>query len=165
MKPFLREFEKRKTLFLAFLTARGAEVLKTTNPYEMLRFRAGSETSVIYRNDRDEYLAFTGLSKAAWDAFRNGNKWEFTVAAPRPQVRKKHRLVVALLERDGKACFYCGQEMPSFEETLEHMVPAAHGGDAHLSNLVLACSGCNGKAGHLSVMEKVKLRDELRSKQ
>jgi len=163
---YLNEFEKRKTLFIAFLTARGAEILQPTNIYEILRFRAGVETCVMYRNSRSNDISFnTTTALAAWDAFVRGNKWEFTIAAPRPQQRKKHRLVVALLDRDGKACFYCGQEIPSFEETLEHMVPVAHGGNSHLSNLVLADELCNKSAGHLSVMEKIKRREELKSKQ
>lgn len=43
--------------------------------------------------------------------------------------------------------------------SIEHLVPKAHGGPTHLSNLFLAHKSCNAKAGHLSASEKLKIRD------
>lgn len=83
---------------------------------------------------------------------------------PKKRPRKggfKDGLLKALIRRDGKKCFYCGNDTTEENRSLEHLVPLAHGGPNHLSNLVLAHSCCNSDAGHLSVMEKIRLRDQI----
>jgi 5-methylcytosine-specific restriction endonuclease McrA len=60
--------------------------------------------------------------------------------------------------------FFC--DHPFTEDrpaTLEHLLSIAHGGNNHLSNLALAHGECNLRAANLSVVEKAKLRDELRT--
>jgi 5-methylcytosine-specific restriction endonuclease McrA len=72
-------------------------------------------------------------------------------------VRKAVRL--AVLERDGYVCRYCGADLPRNREDSEfvkmwgrmtstrthvdHIVPRVHGGSDDPSNLVAACRGCN----------------------
>jgi len=68
----------------------------------------------------------------------------------------------ALLRRDGNACFYCGEPTGEDDRSLEHLVARAHGGPDHLSNLVLAHRRCNAVAGHLSAMEKIRIREQRR---
>ena len=90
-----------------------------------------------------------------------GKRWLASVThkrAPRQNVEAKLR------KRDGDLCFFCG--LPFTEEnppTLEHLLSIAHGGNNHLSNLVLAHGECNMKADSMPVIEKVKLRDAMRA--
>ncbi|CAJ0719441.1 hypothetical protein LMG6871_02867 [Ralstonia edaphis] len=155
----LAQLTKRRARFEAFLTERGAQILQPTNEWEVLRFKTSRGTSIVYRNARDG-LTLTGESMTAWTAFETSGPWR---ASPAPKKRVSGRektlpLVNALLRRDGSACFYCGKDTTEDDRSLEHLVPRAHGGPNHLSNLVLAHRKCNTDAGHLSVMEKIRRR-------
>ena len=54
-----------------------------------------------------------------------------------------------LLERFGRKCAYCGKENVPLET--EHIVAKANGGSNKVSNLTLACHGCNQKKGKQSI--------------
>lgn len=56
-----------------------------------------------------------------------GTKWE--------------RTRLAVLERDGHLCNYCGRDAT----TADHVIPKAAGGTDDMSNLVAACLTCNGR--------------------
>lgn len=49
-------------------------------------------------------------------------------------------------QRDGKICQYCGTER-AHEYIVEHVIPAALGGEARPYNLVMACNSCNIRKG------------------
>lgn len=141
----------------------GAELLETTNEYELLRFRANGTSSIVYRKSSGR-LTWTGESEAAWQAFSGNGRWRGNQRSGRNR-RKLPQRLRAVIERDGRECFFCGEEVPEGEETEEHLVPLAHRGPNHLSNLALTHERCNQHAGHLSVVEKVRLRDCPRSKE
>lgn len=144
--------------FREWLRERGAEVLEPTNDFEVVRFRTVRGVSVIYRNKRNEITAKTGDAADASSAFRLNKSWHAGNRVSRKRVTPVMRAVVA---RDGPECFFCGQvpEVP----TMEHLVPLTSGGPNHISNFAIACEGCNVEAGNLSVVEKVRLREEKRS--
>jgi hypothetical protein len=50
---------------------------------------------------------------------------------------------ISILQRDQYTCAYCGREAT----TVDHIIPASLGGDAHPSNLVAACISCNSSKG------------------
>ena len=50
-----------------------------------------------------------------------------------------------LLEKWGRRCAYCGAKDRPLQ--VEHVVPRARGGSDRVSNLTLACAGCNQKKG------------------
>jgi len=52
-----------------------------------------------------------------------------------------HKLRTAILKRDGYECAYCGAHANS----VDHIIPAAHGGEDHPDNLIAACGSCNSK--------------------
>jgi RRXRR protein/HNH endonuclease len=81
----------------------------------------------------------------------------------RKQRRKKDKRVEQLKRRDGDDCFYCG--LPLLDDvTCEHLLSQADGGTGKLANLVLTHRKCNEEAADLPIVEKVKLRDRLRSR-
>lgn len=84
-------------------------------------------------------------------------------APPRPNEKKRKRLRAQLLKRDGRECFYCGEEA-GFDvvPTIEHLLSRAHGGPDTLENTTLSCKPCNEEAGDLSVIDKVRLREKKR---
>lgn len=45
--------------------------------------------------------------------------------------------------RDGFACQYCGDRLPTHELTFDHVVPRSRGGRTTWDNVVAACSSCN----------------------
>lgn len=145
--------------FEGWLTERGAEILAPTNPWEVMRFRAGSATGVIY-NSRGRWTC-VHVAIEALQAFRSNAAWK----APIPVVKRAMgtRHYPALMKRDGPACFYCGKDVSAEDSSLEHIVPVSHGGPNHMSNYALAHKSCNQEAGNLSAVEKVRLRDRMRA--
>lgn len=155
---------KRKTFslkaFRAWLIERGAVVEPPTNPYEILRVQTAEGTFVAYENKLGKETWPEGLA-AIREQFITG---QMPALSPdlRGRVRLRH-LIGALAERDGMECWFCSRgflSLDSREITIEHLVPKAHGGPDHQSNLVLACAPCNRAAGNLPVVEKVKLREQ-----
>lgn len=155
----LAQLTKRRAKFEEFLTARGAQILQPTNEWEVLRFRSSVGVSIVYRNAQDG-LTWTGNSAEAWSAFAKGQPWRGTPKTKSlKNVDAKERAVLA---RDGAECFFCWKATTDGNRTLEHLVARTHGGPNHLSNLFLAHRKCNAEAGHLSAVEKIRIRERNR---
>jgi hypothetical protein len=65
------------------------------------------------------------------------------------QVRKIRRAIPRklrwqILERDGRACVYCGRKAPEVKLEVDHITAVANGGTNDPSNLATACEDCNG---------------------
>ena len=145
--------------FEAWLKSNGHQVLAPTNEWEVVRFRNGNGTGIVYRT-KGGLLNLQKQAEIAVHRFKSGQPWP----APEKARRKKPKVVMrALIDRDGPECFYCASELAPHEMTKEHMLPVACGGNNHISNLVIACAPCNLEASHLSVSEKVKLREQKRN--
>ncbi len=56
-----------------------------------------------------------------------------------------------LLEKFGRKCAYCGKADTALE--IEHITPKSRGGSNRVSNLTLACHGCNQKKGKQTAAE------------
>ncbi|MBN2304795.1 MAG: RRXRR domain-containing protein [Anaerolineae bacterium] len=56
-----------------------------------------------------------------------------------------------LLEKWGRTCAYCGTQNVPLE--IEHIVPKSRGGSDRVSNLTLACTGCNQDKGNRTTEE------------
>ena len=61
-----------------------------------------------------------------------------------PGGRAWQRVRDAVLERDGRICWLCGQPGAN---TADHVLPIAHGGNDDPSNLRAAHLGCNSSRG------------------
>lgn len=138
--------------FKAWLVSRGAELLTTTNEWELVRFKSGPVASIIYTNKQGK-LSYVGEANTAYKAYKLGESWR----AMKPTIRKRSVLISSLLERDGCLCFYCLEPTTDEDRTREHLVAITHGGPDHISNMVLAHKVCNEKASHLSVREKISI--------
>lgn len=151
--------ESEAERFRAWLSERGAEVLEPTNPFEVIRFRANGQTSVIYRNKKGHVSSWTGEAREAFKAFRSNGGWRGNKRTRRRQMTPQQR---AIRERDGDDCFFCGEFVDPDDTSVEHLCSLTHGGPHHVANLVLAHPDCNREAGNLSVAEKVRLRERMR---
>lgn len=146
--------------FKEWLLAHGAQVFEPTNPYEVLRIRTGNGTHVLYTKENG-ILTWPDELVRAYQGFKGNREWR---AVP-PTKRRRNSaspVLKTLFKRDGEACFFCGQQLTFETATIEHLVPAVHGGPNHLSNYVAACQPCNLTAGHLSAMEKIRMREKMR---
>jgi 5-methylcytosine-specific restriction endonuclease McrA len=83
--------------------------------------------------------------------------------------RKRKRLVV-VFERDGGRCTYCCDECILYpsgsiggmrQATVDHIIPASHGGTRALDNVVLACRECNESRGRMPFGVFVKFKRRL----
>ena len=152
-----KDFKKKQKAFTDFLTARGAQVLEPTNEWEVCRFLTGRGTSIIYKK-KEGTLTFVGDAHDAYSCFTNsGMSWRAQPATKREN--KSPVRMQALRTRDGNDCFFCHLPLSIEDESEEHLVAITHGGPDHLANLVLAHKLCNAQASHLSVMEKIHMRE------
>lgn len=153
-----KRFAKHVAAFSAWLTARGAQVLAVTNEWEVCRFVTSRGTSIIYKKKND-VMTFVNESHEAYTAFLSNASWR--AMPPSKRKAKSSPICKTLRERDGDNCFYCRKPVEVEDESIEHLVPITHGGPDHIANMVLAHRApCNAQAGHLSVMEKIRLREE-----
>ena len=155
-EPTLTQFNKKMAAFQAWLIANGSEVFPTTNTYEIARFSTPEGTGLIHRNEAGRISSWQHGAKEAYFAFIGAKPWH--ASGSRPARRSKSdRVVLALIERDGSTCMYCGVPMAPAEITLEHIVPVTHGGPNHMANLALAHKLCNSTAGHLPARVKLEM--------
>lgn len=154
------KFRKEWPKFEAWLVSRGSEIRPPSNRYEVARFTTPEGVGVIYQNGKGIITSAIGGAEEAWGAWKKNAEWRAVECVSR-QSRQRRNRIAALVERDGDACFFCGQPLGD-DITIEHLVPIAHGGTNHQSNLALAHEACNQRADHLSVAGKVRLRDEMR---
>jgi hypothetical protein len=162
---------RRGEAFRAFLVERGCDLLTPTNQYEALRFKRAGRTNVVYRNAKGRFNPVGADIELAVAAFvaserRDGRKPIVTMSIPPAVEARRAKLRgsamhKALLERDGDRCFYCNRKLGN-DQSREHLVAGANGGSDRLDNLALAHHACNVKAGALSLVEKIKLRDRMR---
>jgi hypothetical protein len=142
--------------FKAWLAQQGAEVLAPTNPYEVLRVRARGGVHIAYK-DKHGIISWQGLLLEARQRFVAGARMDMGLTAVQRTPMARFR--AALLERDGRECFFCLQDMPNDDMTVEHLVPVHKGGPNHMDNLVLAHGECNKKADNLPVIKKIGIRE------
>ena len=69
--------------------------------------------------------------------------------------------LVALIDRDGPACLWCGRHAWPADLTAEHLLPRSRGGRGRDENLAVACRDCNRRRGSRPVIGHV--RAELQS--
>jgi 5-methylcytosine-specific restriction endonuclease McrA len=157
----ISQFITQLPSFVAYLTSAGAEVMQTTNEWEVVRFRTGDGVSVVYTNAKGG-LTFTKESEEAWKGFRHMKSWKPALRSTNggsrhSRPKKASPVIRTLRERDGDLCFYCLEPVEVEDASVEHLVPHSHGGPSHLSNLFIAHRKCNSRAGHLSAPEKINL--------
>lgn len=152
--------ERQWRKFRKWLNQNGSEILAPSTEYEVLRFLGSKTVAVVYRNNAGR-LSWVNGADEAWWAYKQQLPWRAAVKRGGKRntnaARTRHR-IATLLERDGDECFLCGEPLND-DITIEHLVAKTHGGPDHLSNLCLAHEGCNSGAKHLSVVEKVRVRE------
>jgi 5-methylcytosine-specific restriction endonuclease McrA len=68
---------------------------------------------------------------------------------------RRDAIVIALADRDGDRCWYCGCSFDEREDggsralTIDHVASVAGGGGSSLDNLRLCCRTCNQRKGQL----------------
>ncbi|HZI38049.1 MAG TPA: HNH endonuclease signature motif containing protein [Acidimicrobiia bacterium] len=79
---------------------------------------------------------------------------------------RRDAIVIALADRDGDRCWYCGCTFDDRDNggsrmlTLDHVEPTAGGGVSSLDNLRLSCRTCNGRKGQLGA-DAYEVSDQL----
>lgn len=163
MSAALNQLRKNADAFKYWLTQRGAQVMSPTNEWELIRFRDGGVTSVVYFRKTGE-VTFTGSSHAAWDAFKSGAHWRSATPKAKRSGSKKRRAryVETIRQRDGDLCFFCAEHVSEEDESVEHLVEVTAGGPDVLANMFLAHTVCNNNARNLSAAEKIALYHKAR---
>lgn len=144
--------------FKLWLSEHGAEVLEPTNEWELIRFRTGKGTSVIYRKkDLNAGCSIIGEGLTAWREFQKPHSSWRAIPRTKRILGKSAVDCNTLRKRDGHNCFFCNRIVDYSDESVEHLVAITHGGPQHISNKYLAHVECNKAAGHLSAVEKIKI--------
>lgn len=145
--------------FEKWISLCGGEVLNPLTMWEVMRVKALGQTHVVYCNKKGNETWPDSL--ASWfKKFNNGKHIDLAYKIKSRGNTRAYRK--AIFNRDGPRCFFCDKIMPDDDITVEHLISVNSGGKNHINNMALAHSACNNKAGHMSLVEKVKLRDELR---
>jgi hypothetical protein len=150
----------KKEKFIEWLRTNGAEILPTTNSYELARFMAHGRVNIVYEGRRG--IRCVGFAQECLEAWQEGRAMNMGFTQkPRNSLQRKQ---LALLQRDGSLCFYCGMVMSGtpgtqMQMTVEHLVGRAKGGPDHEDNLVLSHEVCNKKVANLPLIEKLKERE------
>lgn len=149
--------------FIAWLIEGGAVLQPPKVENEYVRFikPTGKQYTIMCQRGGDAYIAGGEAQRLAED-FLSGMKVRWTKDAPLvPRggacARKHNQTVLALAERDGWGCMYCGKALTFGTATIEHVVPKSKDGPTNLHNFVLACWECNQRVGDMSVAEKMNL--------
>lgn len=151
--------QKQEEPFDAWVKRNGGEWLAPTNEWEEFRFKAYTKTHIIYRKKKGKGRSYS--SEEARDVYGTYTLGEDMRLNDRVDSYLKGEPVIrALVARDGPRCFYCNVEFSvTVKPTIEHLVARVHQGPDHMANKLLACQPCNEEAGHLSGVEKIRLRD------
>lgn len=146
--------------FKAFIEDSGGLLKDSTNIFELVRFKAGKETCLIYVNKHGHITSYNNdLAMKAHEAFKQKRPFKLVDRKRRRASEWKKTLAF----RDGQDCWYCGLHFELEDLTVEHLLSARHGGSNNRNNLVLACEKCNLEAGSQSIAKKVELREKKRS--
>ena len=62
-----------------------------------------------------------------------------------------------LLFAQGGVCYFCKQQIPKSEASVEHLVASANGGNSHDENCVVCCKTVNALLGSMSLKEKIQV--------
>lgn len=62
-----------------------------------------------------------------------------------------------LIFAQGGLCFFCKEPLPKGEESVEHLVASANGGNSNLENCVACCKTVNRLLGSMSLKEKFQV--------
>jgi hypothetical protein len=62
-----------------------------------------------------------------------------------------------LIFAQGGLCFFCGEQLPKGEASVEHLVASANGGNSNLENCVACCKTVNALLGSMSLKEKFRV--------
>jgi len=145
--------------FAAWLEANGAEILPTTNQWELIRYKTKHDgLCVAYVNAKGR-RSFPGKSAEHYAAFEKGVHLD---RVSRPRRDQKDILLDQVIERDGPVCCLCGQFLNG-DQTLEHWLNVSHGGNNHISNAGAAHTDCNTLMGNFAISKKINLRDRFRA--
>ena len=87
-----------------FLEHGGAEILPTTNPWEVVRFKTARGTHVVYKNSKGNHTFSDKFADDAFKAWRGKKPW---LAPEKVKRRDRSYLKIAIAKRDGDACFFC----------------------------------------------------------
>lgn len=72
-------------------------------------------------------------------------------------IQKKDRIPLNLrrrvIERDGKWCVYCDEDLTDKEIHMDHVIPESQGGETSYFNLQVTCRKCNLAKGVLTESE------------
>ena len=75
-------------------------------------------------------------------------------------LRKKERIPLNLrrrvIERDGKWCVYCDEDLSDKEIHMDHVIAESKGGETTYNNLQVTCRKCNLAKGTLTESEFVE---------
>lgn len=141
--------------FIKWLDDQGAQVLATTNPYELVRFKTVNGVSVVYTGKKGQ--SFTGESEVAYQHWRDKKRWITHDRYRRQMTSLKKKLA----NRDGEHCFWCGKVDTIDNLTVEHILNKMHGGSDNTRNLSLACPPCQRALGNSPIVEKILYRERM----
>ena len=162
--------------FRVWLVKNHASLLPPTSEWEIYRAETNLGMIVGYRNKMGKANHPVIVHKL----LETFEKRQPVPSLARTEPKKKYhgskqaKRILALMNRDGERCFYCGLHLrrpyaPGDAQasrpipTVEHFLSTAKGGPDNIHNCLIACKECNGEADSMSIVQKIEFRNRKRA--
>ena len=152
IKKSLEQRKRHRSFRRSRLRYRPARYLNRTNPMGWLppSLQHRVDTTLTWVRKLARWAPVTALSQelVRFDTQVMQNP-EISGAEYQQGTLQGYEIREYLLEKWGRECAYCGAENVPFE--IDHIHPRSRGGSNRISNLTLACHGCNQRKGNMLV--------------
>ncbi|MBF0280689.1 MAG: HNH endonuclease [SAR324 cluster bacterium] len=102
---------------------------------------------------------------------RSSNQADFFITVSTEEISKEKQKAQTLRKsqwwknkRACNRCYYCQNNFPAKNLTMDHIVPLARGGKSTKSNIVACCKNCNSQKKYFLPLEWEEYLESLRSK-
>lgn len=138
----VRVVSVRRALTLLYRDCSEVIVLENTQYtcYDFESWREVSQLSSLEKQPHEDYLQAVGFELLVPRIIRLSRFDRL----PLQTTRFNRKNVFA---RDSHTCQYCGQEKPTAQLSLDHVVPRSLGGQTTWENIVCCCLRCNSRKG------------------
>lgn len=132
----------RRALTLLYRNCSEVIVLEneTYASYDFESWQEISQLASLEKQPDEDYLQAVGFELLAPRIIRL-TRFD---RMPIQSVRFSRKNVFA---RDSHTCQYCGENKPTHQLSLDHVVPRSHGGQTTWENIVCCCIRCNSRKG------------------
>lgn len=114
--------------------------------YEPLRIVSWQKALILWFQEKVDVLEYhTAFARSVQNSFKLPSVLKLKTYVRPKKIDGVRFCRENIYIRDNYTCQYCAQKFPYKELTIDHVLPASHGGPKTWTNVVTACRDCNQK--------------------